>query len=331
MKRRFFGLVILCCLLSLEGLSQWTDPIENMFSRIRLEERAPQDLLAKKSVLLFDPEITRDELNQIQKSFQQTGIDVVLYYPLDIPASNDDVNNVFVRALSARDIRFLIILRKRNASLEFLFTAFNKKSEWVDAGQEAWSVAGPGLTNLLESIHRVATAAEKKQNLLIIERPEMELSLNPVTGNRNEYFTLDLKVDRLAIIRSGIKETDEFLESYFKANYPFKYKFFDPGTEEKKVRGEGFLYVLKFMRCRSSASMNLLGYDLSNMGHRIKAVTYRSGKPEEVSLLTEQAVFKFYFKHLENGNIYLGTKWDGAQDWKEALDNYIQGFKAAAK
>lgn len=312
-----------------EVSGQWEDPVDKVLKKIRSEERVPDELLARKSVLLFDPELSREYLDQIQKSFQKSGIDVVLHYPLDIPASNDDVNNVFVRYLSARDIRFIILFRKVNESLEFLFTPFNKKSDWVDAGQSAWRVSGPNLPNLLESIQRVASASQKKQNLLIIERPEMELSLNPVTGNRNEYFSLDLKVDRLGIVRSGVKETDDFIEAYFKSNYPFKYKLFDPGTDEKKIRGEGFLYILKFIRCRSSAAMNLFGYDLSRMGHRINAVTYRSGKQEETSLLAEQTIFKFYFKHLENGNAYMGTKWDGAIDWKEALDNQIQGLKAA--
>ena len=317
--------------LSVDSFSQWDDPVEKVIKKVRSEERIPDELLARKSVLLYDPEISRNHLDQIQKSFQQTGIDVVLYYPLDIPASNEDVNSVFVRYLSARDIRFIILLRKVNESIEFLFTAFNKKPEWVDAGQPAWRVTGSAISNLLESIQRVASTSQKKQNLLIIERPEMELSLDPVTGNRNEFFSLDLRVDRLGIIRSGIKETDDYLESYFKTNYPFKYKIFDPGIDEKKIRGEGFLYVVKFIRCRSSAAMNLLGYDMSRMGHRINAVTYRSGKLEETSLPSEETVFKFYFKHLENGNIYLGTKWDGAADWKEALDNYIQGFKNAAR
>ena len=121
--------------LSVDSFSQWDDPVEKVIKKVRSEERIPDELLARKSVLLYDPEISRNHLDQIQKSFQQTGIDVVLYYPLDIPASNEDVNSVFVRYLSARDIRFIILLRKVNESIEFLFTAFNKKPEWVDAGQ----------------------------------------------------------------------------------------------------------------------------------------------------------------------------------------------------
>jgi hypothetical protein len=330
MTGRFLSVLSLLCFVSFQGSGQWYDPVENLLKRVNTEERVPEDLLAKKSVLLYDPQLQGEYLDQIQASFQKTGIDVVLDYPLDIPASNDDVNSVFVRAMSARDVRFLILFRQVNNQLEFLFTAFNRKADWADPGQPAWRVTGNGLSNLLESINRVASASQKKKNHLIIERPEMELNLDPVTGNRNEFFSLDLKVDKLAVIRSGQKETDDFLETYLTSVYPFKFKMFDAGTEETTARGEGYLYVVKLIHCRSSAAMDLLGYDLSNVGHRINSVSYKSGKPEEASLPSEQTVFKFYFKHLENGNIYLGTKWDGAADWKEALNNYIQGFRAAA-
>jgi hypothetical protein len=331
MMGRILVLIILMNWISTDGLAQWFDPVENLFRQVTTEERVPDDLLSKKAVLLYDAQIKGEYLDQIQVSFQKTGIDVVLHYPLDIPASNDDVNKVFVRYLTSRDIRYLIILREVNTQLEFLFTGFNKKPDWADGGQPAWRVAGNGLSNLLESIHRVASGSQKKKNHLIIERPEKELNLDPVTGNRNEFFSLDLKIDKLAIIRTGKKETDDALESYFKSVYPFKYKIFDAGTDETSARGEGYLYMLKMIHCRSSAAMDLLGYDLSNVGHRINAITYKSGKSEETSLPSEQTVFKFYFKHLENGNIYLGTKWDGAAEWKEALDNYIQGFKAATE
>lgn len=330
MPGKLFSALSLLCFISFQASGQWFDPVERLVNTVNAEERVPEDLLAKKSVLLYDPQLKGEYLDQIQESFQKTGIDVVLDFPLDIPASNDDVNNVFVRALTSRDIRFIILFRQVNNQLEFLFTGFNRKADWANAGQSAWRVTGNGLPNLLESIHRVASASQKKKNHLIIERPEMELNLDPVTGNRNEFFSLDLKIDKLAIIRTGQKETDDFLESYFNSVYPFKFKMFDAGTDETTARGEGYLYVLKLIHCRSSAAMDLFGYDLLNAGHRINAVTYKSGKPEETSLPAEQTVFKFYFKHLENGNIYLGTKWDGAADWKEALNNYLMGFKAAA-
>lgn len=329
-KYLFVYLIIpIWLLVAFPASSQLKSPLEDILSRLSFEERVPEDLLAKKAVLLFDPTTKGEQLDQIQESFQRTGIDVVLHFPIDIPKSNEDVNKVFVNYLIGRDIRFLIFLRQISGQSEFLFTTFNRKTDWVDSGQLAWRVTGFGISNLLESIYRVSVSSQKKKNLLIIERPEKELNLDPVTGNRNEFFATDLQVDRLAIIQSGQKDFDEPLESYFKENYPYKYKVFEPGSDERRIRGDGFLYVLKWIYCRSSASMDLLGYDLSNVGHRVKSVSYTNGKAEDISIPAEEPAFKFYFKHLENGNVYLGKGWDGSLDWREALNNHILGLRSA--
>ena len=322
-------IVLTCCVhIATMGKAQWKDPVEELLKKVVKEERVPADLLAKKSVLLFDPSIKGQHLDDIQQIFQKTGIDVVLHYPMDVPASNEDVNKVFVNYLNARDISFLIFLKQRASLFEFLFIPFNRKSNWADAGQSAWHVSGLDLNSTLESIYRVALSSQKKKNLLIIESPEKELNLDPVTGNRNEFFTLDLKVDKLAVIRTGVKEVDQQMEDYIKLKYPFSFTVFEAGSDEQQIRSKGFLYTLKAIRCRNIAAMDLLGYDLGNVGHRIKGVTFINGNLEETSLPADEIVYKFYFKHLTNGNIYLGTKWDAAVSWQQALDNQIQGVRA---
>ena len=323
-----FALLTFCLHIAATGMAQWTDPVEELLKKVVKEERVPADLLAKKSVLLFDPSIKGQQLENIQQNFQKTGIDVVLHYPMDVPASNEDVNKVFVNYLNARDISFLIFLKQRAALFEFLFVPYNRKISWADAGQSGWLVSGFDLNSILESINRVALSSQKKKNLLVIESPEKELNLDPVTGNRNEFFTLDLKVDKLALIRTGIKEVDQQMEDYIKSNYPFAFTAFEAGSDEQQIRSKGFLYTLKAIHCRNIAAMDLLGYDLGNTGHRIKGVTFVNGKMEETSLPADETVYKFYFKHLTNGNIYLGTKWDAAVSWQQALENQIQGVRA---
>ena len=55
----------------------------------------PSDLLATKTIALYDPVFTTKELEQIQSGFEQTGIDAVVYYPMDLPLCNRDVQKVF--------------------------------------------------------------------------------------------------------------------------------------------------------------------------------------------------------------------------------------------
>lgn len=45
-------------------------------------------------------------------------------------------------------------------------------------------------------------------------------------------------------------------------------------------------------------------------------------------LPADEKVFKFYFKHIESGNVFLGTKWDADTTWDQALWNHLMAFKA---
>lgn len=328
-KRQIFIFLLAALIVQIPNhvKAQWPDPIEELRLRINGAEQVPDELLARKSVLLYSSEIKNESLEEIQNTFQKTGIDVVLHFPIDIPTSNEEVNNSFVNYLNSRDIRFLILVYKKSTLLEFIFLPYNRKSSWADQGQLAWVVNGLELKSTLESISRVALASQKKKNFLIIESPEKELNIDPFSGSRNEFFSLDLKVDKLAIIRTGDKNIDQSMEDLFKTSYPFKFTFFEKGSDEQQIRSKGYLYILKYVRCRNIAAMDLLGYDLKDVGHRIRSVSYATGKQDEVSFPADQTVFKFYLKHLTNGNIYLGNKWDVSDDWKEALNNYVSGMR----
>ncbi|MFM9075387.1 MAG: hypothetical protein ACKORJ_07470 [Bacteroidota bacterium] len=295
------------------------------------EDRVPDELLAKKSIVLHDPGIQLKDMEVVQQGFRRCGIDAVLYFPMDIPASNDEVNLEFVKNLSARNIRFIILLSRKKDLWDLVFTAFNGTTDWFTPGQPAWHVVGASLPAIMESMLRVTMTEQKKKNLLINPVPEMELNLNPLMGNRGEYYAIDLKVDRLAIVRSGDVKEDAATEEYFKSEYPLKYQFFNKGTPEEDIRTKGFLYILKSIHTRASAGMDLLGYDMSRIGHAVTAIRFSGGPLEPVTYPAETTVWKFWFKHLENGNIYLGKGWDGEADRMQALKNHIRGLKAELK
>jgi hypothetical protein len=49
-----------------------------------------------------------------------------------------------------------------------------------------------------------------------------------------------------------------------------------------------------------------------------------NGEPQIKTIPIEVPVYKFYIKHLEYGNIFLGNKWDADQTWQVALANHLQ-------
>jgi hypothetical protein len=288
----------------------------------------PGDLLSTKTMVLYDPAFTTKELEQVQAGFERTGIDAVLYFPVDVPMCNRDVQKVFTDHLTKREIKYLALLQKRPTELEFVFTEFSKTKDLMVAGQAAWKITGKNIQEISMDIYRTALNSQKRLNMLVSPTPEYDLKFDFIRGTRGEYFALDLKVDKLAILKFGNAQMDKALEEIFKNNYPFNYEFFESGTEDKEIRQKGFLLLLSAIHTRGYPAMELLKYNMTNAGSAIASVSYPNGQLQLKTIPANELVYKFYFKQLENGNIYLGTKWDADPSWEQALLNQIMGLKA---
>lgn len=291
----------------------------------------PTDLLATKTVALFQPEFSTKELQQIQTGFERTGVDVVLYYPSDYPFSNREIQKLFSDYLTKREIKYLLILKKNAKGYQFTFTEFDKTMAFAKAGQPCWKMEGPNLQEISLDIFRTALNSQKRLNMLVAPTPEVGVKLRLIRGQRIERYATDLRIDRLAVIKFGDAQWDKELEELLKVHYPLKYELFEPGTLETDLRKKGFLFILHYFHTRGKVAMDFLGYDMSKIGNSIASISYASGQLELKTAPAEQTVYKFYFKQLENLNVYLGSKWDADIDWKQALINQIKGLKAELK
>ena len=112
------------------------------------------------------------------------------------------------------------------------------------------------------------------------------------------------------------------------ANYPLKFKLTESNLSEKDLRKQGSLYVLCFIYARDGVAKNLLGYDMSKSESALVSVTYPNGQQQLKNIPIDTPVFKFYFKHIDSGNVFLGNKWDADLTWQQALLNQIKGMKA---
>ncbi len=296
--------------------------------QLNLKGGLTDKLLSTRTAVFFDHNLTAGELTEAQQQFQRTGIDAVVYFELDMIIAGKDVSKAFSNYIIKREIVNLLLMEKLPAAYRLTITAFNGKESIVDSAQHAWSITNRVLGDALKELYKIAASQQKKSNLLINDQPETGILINPIPGKRNEFFAIDTKVDPLAVVQTGDEVVDKELEEIFNSNYSLKFKMTPPGLTEKELRKQGLLYVLCVVRTRNIAAQQLLGYDVSKAGEELISVTYPATGQESKKIAANMPVYKFYFKHIDSGNVFLGTKWDADITWQQALLNQLKGMKA---
>ena len=297
-------------------------------SELNLKGGLPEKLLSSRTAVFYHYNLSQKELDEVQLSFQRTGIDAIIHFELDKLFASKDVTKSFSDYLTKREITNLVFVEKNDQEFRITITTFSGKETVVEPQQAAWSISNRLLTEALKTLYSTASNQQKKLNLLINDSPETEAVINPIVGKRNDFYASDLKVDPLAIPKTGNETIDKELEGIFQNNYPLKFKMTEPGVPEKELRRQGQLYVMGFLYTRGSAAKELLGYDMTKSESALLSVTYHDGQQQIKNIPTNTPVFKFYFKHIDSGNVFLGTKWDADTTWQQALLNYINGMKA---
>lgn len=303
---------------------------ETLFSRLKNDGQLAEELLSKRSVVLHSYTLTPKEITTIHEGLNKTGIDAVAYFPLDGVLAGRDVADSYEGYFAKREITNLVIIQKSSSEFIITITAFNGKSDFVSMGQLSWSTRSSSLNDVLATVYRTALAANKKKNLLINDIPETGLPVKVIDGQRAENFAYDLKVDMLAVPKFNDPGLDTALEQIAK-KYPLRYQLVDPAISEKELRNKGFLYVLCFVNTRCNMAKELLGYSVKQSESAFVSVTYPNGQVQLKTIPANMPVFKFYVRHLDSGNVFLGGKWDADTTWQQALLNYIKGFKTELK
>ena len=324
MRTAFILILFFCSKASAQG-------VELFLSKVTITESVPADLLSVKCAVLYAPLLSQKELENLQKYFQQTGIDAVAYYENDLMIAGKDVSTAFANAFVAREIKYFIFFDKKGSEYSILATAFNGKSTFIDIGQPAWSVRNTSIASLGSYVYGTAQSSQKRGNFLVtdfVERGDIPVVIK---GRRSEFFAIDLQVDKLAVPKFGNEAMDADLEAYFKTNFPFQYQIVEANTEDKDMRKQGMSYKLCFIQVRGKAGKQILGYDMTKAESALASATYPNGQLQLKTIPSQTPVYKFYFRHIDTGNVYLGTKWDGDIRWLDALDNQVRGLKTELK
>jgi len=291
----------------------------------------PEKLLISRSVVLYDYRLNQQELQEFQKGFQRIGIDAIAYFPIDFVFAGKDVSKAYSEYFNERQVSFLLFLEKETEGYRFTAATYTQKSNLVDITQAAWQVSNVRIPPLMTTLMQDSWRSQKKSNYLINDSPELDIKVDPIKGRRQEFYAIDLKVDNLAVPKFGNDEMDKQLEQLFIDNWPLKYKVVDAGSDEQELRRKGFLYVLCYVRTRGEAAKEVLDYDMSKGEKSYASITYPDNQLQLKIIPREEVVYKFYFRHIDNGNVFLGTKWDADVNWLDALRNHLLGFKQEAK
>ena len=315
-------------LLYNSALAQFVPDEKAWIEQLNLNAGLPEKLLNTRSVVFYDYRLTDKDLEDVHQSFQRTAIDAVAYFELDMLTAGKDITKAFGDYLLKREIMNLLFIEKGDEEYRITVTPFNGKETVMDQKQAAWSSSNRILTEVLKALYRATSGQQGRQNLLINDLPEVDLEINPILGKRNEFFAMDLKVDPLAVPKTGDEIIDKELEEIFQANYPLKYKLAEAGTSEKDLRKQGFLYVVCLVHTRGVVAKELLGYDMSKSESALVSVTYPDIQQQLKNISSNTPIYKFYLKHIDSGNVFFGTKWDADLTWQQALLNQIKGMKA---
>jgi hypothetical protein len=119
------------------------------------------------------------------------------------------------------------------------------------------------------------------------------------------------------------KELEEIMKSY-----PYKYTLTEPALSEADLRKAGYLWVLRFVHARNKLVRSVLGYETTRAQSAIVSMTFVDVDSQLKNIPANEEVFKFYFKHIESKNVFLGRKWDADPSWQQALWNQLRGYKA---
>jgi hypothetical protein len=300
------------------------------YSRITPGSVLPEKLLTTRTAVFYPYTMTQKELELLQSYFQRSGIDAVVYFENDLLIASRDVSVATAQYLNSREISNLILLQKKQNNYRITVVEYNKKANFVEENQPGWDAEDRLLEELAKKIYLATASGLKRENFLINEFPETGMSINPIDGRRNEFYAIDLKVDPLAVPKFGDEAKDKELEEIMKT-FPFKYTLTEPNLSEAELRKQGYLFVLRFVHARAKVAKTLLGYEMIKAESAVVSITYPGHEPHLKNIPANAEVFKFYFKHIDSGNVYLGNKWDAETTWQQALINQIKGFKLEFK
>ncbi|HEV8512596.1 MAG TPA: hypothetical protein VGQ59_04950, partial [Cyclobacteriaceae bacterium] len=235
--------------MSLLGYTQPTSEEDKLIKNLNFGSDLPSGLLAGRSLVLFEQAYTMAELQEAQKYFQQAGIDAVNYLDIDYVLAGPDPSRTFFNYFNNRNVKFLIILQKREKEYQCTITEFSGTLEFADKAHRSWKQSHTSFVELLRTIYRFAISTQKKANFLINDVPEIGFSFR-FFKEGDQRFSSDIRTFKTAIPRWGNDQDDKELAALVKEKFPQKCELVDPNLTDAELADKGYRYVLRYVHTR---------------------------------------------------------------------------------
>lgn len=309
-------------------------PIIDILDSLEYTADMPEDILKTKSLVLVSvpPKSTSPYVRgnwqalaeEAQPGFSRAGLDAVVYYHVEDIYSGKESFDAFAENFNKREIPNVIFLIRENGINKIILTNMHEGATLVKAGQQAWKTENKDLSVAMNNLYKAAgNASQARENLLIPEVPEFGEMPKVIKARRGEYYDLNFSSEKLAI--PIFADTSKI--NLVMGNYPYEYGMVDPEMEEKKMRSEGYQYVLYFVHSTSKSVKEMLEYPIKESETAYISEVIKDGESKVTSNNINTPVYKFYIKHIYSGNIFLGKRWDAAPKWEDALNNYIDNLR----
>lgn len=289
----------------------------------------PEALLSSRSAVFLKVDTTSpiDSVewyhmaDEFHRALVELHIDAVAYYRWRDLNAGFDASGSYLQALANREANQIIILEVQERSYQvYIVPTDQEDQELLPLDKPAWHISGSNLENVISNLsENVKRTDLEVANFLISESPEFFIDTPIFKKNRFESFQPDLKLDKLAVPlfygmdpEESKQPADLEFQVILQNQYPFEYQIVSAGMTEDLMMKAGFQYALRYLTSEESTLLTLLDYQ------------FASDTPTQV-------VYKFYFKHLISGDIYLGDDWDGRPTWQQALTVHLNGMKRALK
>lgn len=295
--------------------------------------------------------------------FNKIGIDPVAYLYNEDVFSGEEPRRSFIKWFEDRKIVNLIFLSERmtNGQKEFLIsiTTFKGGNNLAENGQPAWCYRNPDLERLFIVLYRLSSELSlKKENFLIVDKPEYFNDIPLAPGKRFEAFQPDLKLDKLAVPRFEkidipaiylknplnqeiaaeaekynlmVDQMNQRFEQLM-AHYPFSFEFVNLSQKTREqLRKEGFQFILFHINSSGRSIREMLDYRIDRTETAFASMLASESGTSVKPISADVPVYKFYIRHILTNDVFLGTTWDSDNNWEQALQNHLHGMKLDLK
>ena len=331
MRLKTSSYIINLCLVLLVSWSYTSFAQSSVNDSTQAAAVMPEDLRSGKSLLIIrplpDPRDNRLRgewmpiADEAQPFMKLAGIDAVAAYHIDDIRSGPESERNFLNSFDERNITHLVIIEQQQNGYNVSVALFNKNT-FIAADQPVWKTSAPDLSTALNQLYRAsANSGQELKNLLILDKALPGKLLSPINGRRSEFYDLNLKSDKLAVLPFA----DTAMINEVMRAYPYKFEFVDPAESERDIRSDGFQFILYYVHSTGESVRDILGYET---GESTYVSTYaRDGEAYNASYSKDLPVYKFYIKHIYSGNVFLGRSYDAAPTWEQALSWYIDNLR----